>query len=394
MKKYNEINLGDTAQIIHIITEKDIDKFVDLTGDNNKLHINKDFAEMTEFKNPVVHGMIGASFISTLIGTKLPGDGALWYSQTLDFLRPVRVGDTISVEAIVINKIDKSNAIELKIEIFNQFRQIVTSGISKVKVIEVETKAKVKEEREIKKTVLLIGASGGIGSATALKLAQEGFDLILHYNTNKDVVDKIQNDVIKLGSKAIVVKANLLIPEDISKLIHTVKSTFDSISGFVNCSSISIPTIKFENLEWNILQSHFEINVKSTFYILKALLPIFKSQKYGKIVLLTSQSIETPSTDWVHYITAKSALNGFVKSLAIEYGQYGININMISPSLIDTNLTSEIPKKIKLYTEAKTPLRRLCHPVDISEAIFFLLSDKSSFITGETLRINGGQVML
>lgn len=393
MKKYSEINIGDTAQIIHVITDSDIDKFVELSGDNNKLHISKEFAEQTEFRNPVVHGMIGASFISTLIGTKLPGDGALWYSQTLEFLRPVRVGDSISVEAVVISKMDKSNSIELKVEIYNQYRQIVTSGVSKVKVVEIEDKLIKKEKKEINKVVLLIGASGGIGSVTALKLAQEGYDLILHYNSNKSLVEKLQFDINKIGRKAIIIKANLLISEEIDYLISSVKSAFDSISGFVNCSSINIPVIKFENLEWNILQSHFEINVKSSFLILKELLPMFKLQKFGKIVLLTTQALEAPTSEWVHYITAKSALSGFVKSLAVEYGQHGININMISPSLIDTNLTADIPKKIKLFTEAKTPLRRLCQPEDISEAILFLLSEKSSFMTGETLRINGGQVM-
>jgi 3-oxoacyl-[acyl-carrier protein] reductase len=393
MKKYSEILVGDKAQVIHVITSQDIDKFVELTGDNNKLHVSKDFAELTEFKNPVVHGMIGASFISTLIGTKLPGDGALWYSQTLDFLRPVRVGDTISVEAVVTNKFDKLNAIELKVEIYNQYRQIVTSGLSKVKVVDVEPQINNNEIKKINKVVLLVGASGGVGSSTALKLAHEGYDLILHYNNNKDAVEKLQKDISQLGRRVLIVQANLLKPDEIISLINKVKSSFESITGFVNCSSLRIPLIKFENLGWDIVQSHFDINVKSTFLILQLLLPIFKLQKFGKIVLLTTQALETPSSDWVHYITAKSALSGFVKSLAVEYGQFGININMVSPSLIDTNLTSEIPKKIKLFTEAKTPLRKLCQTEDVANTITFLLSEKSSFMTGETIRLNGGQVM-
>ena len=111
---YKNINIGDSASVKHTISQNDIEKFVDLTGDDNKLHIDKEFAQKTEFKKPVVHGMLGASFISTLIGTKLPGDGALWYSQTLEFLRPVRVGDTITVNSVVIQKNDKLSSIELK----------------------------------------------------------------------------------------------------------------------------------------------------------------------------------------------------------------------------------------------------------------------------------------
>ena len=108
MKNYKEINIGDTAEIKHIITQSDIDKFVELTGDDNKLHVDETYASTTSLKKPVAHGMLGASFISTIIGTKLPGDGALWYAQNLEFLLPVRIGDKLRITAEVINKIEKS----------------------------------------------------------------------------------------------------------------------------------------------------------------------------------------------------------------------------------------------------------------------------------------------
>ena len=96
-KKFDTIKIGDTAKIIHIISPEDVKKFIDLTGDNNKLHVDKEYASRTSFKKPVVHGMLGASFISTIIGTKLPGDGSLWLSQSLKFLRPVRLNDKICI---------------------------------------------------------------------------------------------------------------------------------------------------------------------------------------------------------------------------------------------------------------------------------------------------------
>ena len=183
--KYADVNIGNKASIIHTITVGDIERFVELTGDDNKLHVDKEFAKKTEFKKPVVHGMLGASFISTLIGTKLPGDGALWYSQSLEFVRPVRIGDTITVQAEVISKNDKAKSIELKIEIFNQNKQVVTSGVSKVKVVEVE-EAKSENTTTIegeskRETVLVIGGSGGIGRAVVRQLVKGGFNVILHY---------------------------------------------------------------------------------------------------------------------------------------------------------------------------------------------------------------------
>ena len=104
MKKFDTIKIGDNAELIHTITETDINLFVELTGDDNKLHVDTDYAATSSFKKPIAHGMLGASFISTLIGTKLPGDGALWYAQNLEFLQPVRIGDELRITAEVIDK--------------------------------------------------------------------------------------------------------------------------------------------------------------------------------------------------------------------------------------------------------------------------------------------------
>ena len=114
--KYEEIKIGATEKLIHVITQQDLDNFVELTGDDNKLHVDKEYASQTSFKKPVVHGMLGASFISTLIGTRLPGDGALWYSQTLEFLAPVRIGDKITITANVTKKHDRDRIVELQVE--------------------------------------------------------------------------------------------------------------------------------------------------------------------------------------------------------------------------------------------------------------------------------------
>ena len=100
--EYPNIKTGDTPEIIHKITEEDISKFLILTGNDNKLHLDSKFAGRTEFVKPVVHGMLGASFISTLIATKLPVDGTLWDSQNIEFTRPVRVGDTLRINGVTV----------------------------------------------------------------------------------------------------------------------------------------------------------------------------------------------------------------------------------------------------------------------------------------------------
>jgi 3-oxoacyl-[acyl-carrier protein] reductase len=394
MNRYEDIKIGDKASFDHIITEKDIERFVELTGDDNKLHTDINFAQSTEFKKPVVHGMLGASFISTIIGTKLPGDGALWSSQTLEFIRPVRVGDIITISAEVINKNARGQIIEIKTEICNQYKQIVTDGVAKVKIIEQQVKPEIYQSNILDKTIIILGATGGIGKETAIKLAKEGYDIVIHYNSNKAAADLLKKSVISEGRKAYLIQANLLDPSSPVSFMETFKRNFKSVYGFVNCSTVKLPNIKFSNLDWSYMQEHFDINIKSSFFLLKEILPLMEAQKYGKVVFLTSQSVETPGSEWLHYITSKTALTGFAKALAIEYAPKGININLVSPGMVDTDLLADIPAKTKMLVEAKTPLKRLCTPSDVANAISFLLSDKADFITGETIRVNGGQVMI
>jgi 3-oxoacyl-[acyl-carrier protein] reductase len=395
MKKYFEINVGDKETLSHTITKSDIEKFVQLTGDDNRLHVDEKFASTTQFKKPVVHGMLGASFISTIIGTKLPGDGALWFSQSLEFLLPVRISDVLTVTAEVLKKNDKEQIIELKTEIYNQNRQIVTKGIAKVKLIETEVLPRefaIKEDTP--KTALVIGGTGGIGKATCIQFAKDGFNVIIHYNKNKTLAEEIKAEVEKHNQKAIIVSADILNDADIKELIYKGIRAFDKIDVLANCAATVIPNIKFQDLEWTDFLQQMEVNIKSTFNIIQAVVPEMIKTGYGKIINIGSLSAEKPNADWSHYITAKSALIGLTKSLAFELAPKGIRINMVTPSLVSTELTADIPEKIKLLTAAQTPLRRLAHASDVAGVICFLASEKSDFLVGENIRVNGGQVMI
>ena len=392
--KYNSINIGDTAEIKHTITQTDIEKFVDLTGDDNKLHVDKDYASTTSFKNPVAHGMLGASFISTIIGTKLPGDGALWYSQNLEFLQPIRVGDELRITAKVIKKIDRTKTIELQTDIYNQQKQKVTTGISKVKLVEVNLpKGKVKKIKP-KKTALIIGSTGGIGSATCLQLAKDGFEIAIHYYKNKNKAENLKKQIEKLGRKAVIVSGDIISPEDIIEIKERSMRAIGNISIIANCSTILVSNITFADLEWDDMRAHFDINIKGSFNLLRAFVPDWEKEQCGKFIALTTLYTEQPKSELLSYITGKTALNGFVKTLAFELAPKGIRINLVSPGMVDTPLIADVPEKARLLSAAQIPLRTLATTEDVAGTISFLASDKSNYLTGETIRVNGGQFML
>jgi len=395
MTKFESINIGDNAELTHTITQSDINLFVELTGDDNKLHVDKEYASGTTFKKPVVHGMLGATFISTVIGTKLPGDGAMWYAQNLEFLLPVRVGDKITVKTEVINKNEKMKTIELSTIIYNQNKQKVTTGIAKVKVIEQEQVVhKEKKEKLPNRVALVIGGTGGIGKATCLQLAKDGFNVAVHYHKNKELANKIRDNITTIGRKTITVDGDINSFSEVQEMVKVTTRKLNTITVVVNCTTLNVPNIKFNDLEWVNIQNHLDINIKGSFNILKCVVPIMEKNKYGKIINITTQYVEDPKPELAHYIIAKSGLIGFTKALATELAPKGILINLVSPGMTDTELVADVPEKVILLTAAQTPLRRLATPDDIAGSISFLASSKSDFLTGETIRVNGGQIMI
>lgn len=395
MGKFENIKIGDIAELTHVITSEDVEKFVELTGDDNKIHIDAEYASQTSFKKPVVHGMLGASFISTIIGTKLPGDGALWFSQNLEFLLPVRIGDTINIKAEVIEKIEREKIIVLQVNILNQHRQVVLKGMSKVKIIDRIEPQKKDIQMEKKKVALIIGATGGIGRASALQLAKDGFELALNYFSNEKGAYELKNEIKNTGAKVKIFKADIRDEGQVSSMINEATRFFGTITVLINCSTVKIPNIKLSSLVWDDIQAHLDVNIKGVFYLVKNIIPVMEKQKYGKIIFLTTQYTEsTPPPELTAYVTAKSALNGLSKALAVELSPKGITVNLISPGMTETELIANVPEKAKMLTAIKTPLRRLAKPEDVADAVSFLASAKSDYITGETIRVNGGQVMI
>jgi 3-hydroxybutyryl-CoA dehydratase len=128
MLTYEDIKIGDIATFSKTITEFDVYQFAGITGDFNPVHINKEFAKNSMFKDQIAHGMLTGSFISTVLGTKLPGENTIYLSQNLKFLAPVKFGDTITARVEVIDKRDDKHIIKLKTQVFNQYGEWVVDG--------------------------------------------------------------------------------------------------------------------------------------------------------------------------------------------------------------------------------------------------------------------------
>jgi 3-oxoacyl-[acyl-carrier protein] reductase len=394
-KDYDAIEVGETQTLTKKITEADVRKFVDMTGDDNPLHVDRAYAETTSFKDIVVHGMLGASFISTVIGTKLPGKGALWVSQNMEFLQPVRLGDVLTISVTVQKKFERERLLELDTRIVNQNQQLILTGIGKVKVL-VNIAPEAEPDMDARPRVAIVtGGAGGIGRAICLRLAADGYHVVVNYRGQADRATQIASEINAGGtSKAIAVQMDISTAEGAGELYETALKAFGAVDVLVNNASPRISPKQFGATSWNDVQQQIDVQVKGAFLMTKAVVPDMSARKWGRIVNITSQVIDgPPSVTWTGYAMAKGALNVFSKYMAAELGPEGITVNCVSPGMCETILIGDIPEKAQLMIARQTPLRRLAKPADVASAVAYLVSDDACFVTGHTVAVNGGMVM-
>ena len=391
-KNFDEIKVGDEAQLKHFITPIDIEMFSQLTGDYNPLHHDKVFAQKTLFQKPIVHGMLSASFISTMIGMLLPGKGSLWISQSLEFIKPAFIGDTIKVISIVKQKSPSSKILVLFTTIYNQHNQELITGESKIKLLQMEKKKMLNTSN---KTVLITGGSRGIGAATARLLASEGYSVVINYFRGASEADELVEQIQQKGGDACSVQGDISKPEDIQRIFATARDRFGPICRLVHSAATGSLISPFDDLTWDNMNSQLNIQVKGAFYCFKEALPDMMKSGGGSIVALGSIAADNvPPNQQTDYVVAKAALTSLVKCLAVEYGSKGIRINLVAPGMTQTEMISSLPDKAKMITKMQTPLRKLAEPDDIAQSIAFLIGSKSTHITGEVLRVCGGAMMI
>ena len=406
-KDFDAIQIGDTQTIKKTITEVDVRKFVEITGDDNPLHVDRAYAETTSFKDIVVHGMLGASFISTVIGTKLPGTGALWVSQNMEFLLPVRLGDVLTITVKVLKRHERERVLELDTRIINQNQQLVLSGTGKVKVLVTAAPPAKNPDAALARVAIVTGGAGGIGKAICQRLAADGFDVIVNYRVQADRADEIAAQINaaartaqdagptgKRPGRALAVQADIATAAGAQALYQSAVDAFGSVSVLVNNASPRINPRTLGSAEWDDVQQQMDVQVKGAFLMTKAVVPDMASRKWGRIVNITSQVLDgSPTVTWTGYAMAKGALQVFSSYMAVELGPQGITVNCVSPGMCETALIGDIPEKTQLLIARQTPLRRLAKPSDVAAAVSYLVSEDAGFVSGDTLAVNGGMAI-
>ena len=242
------------------------------------------------------------------------------------------------------------------------------------------------------RVALITGASRGIGRAIAIKLAENGADVAINYNSNQDEAKKTQQIVNSLGVKSEIFQANVANQESVTDLLNNVENSLGSIDLLVTNAGIA-EVEDPEDLDFKIWNEMVSVNLNGTYLPVTGVIKGMKKRKFGRIVCIASIAGIGMRPQMIAYGTSKAAVIAFARNISSTLTPY-IRINTVAPGLIETDMIQIMNESKRTQMINDTPLKRLGLPDEIAETVLFLLSERSSFTNGQTLIADGGRVTL
>ncbi len=241
------------------------------------------------------------------------------------------------------------------------------------------------------KTVLITGATGGIGSAIALAFAKAGYKVSIHYNSNHEKAEALKKSIEALGVQAVCVSGDISDFDEAKTIVDKTHEALGKIDCLINNSGITKDTLMLR-MKPEDFNDVIDVNLKGTWNMIKHVTRTMFKQKSGRIINISSVVGEIGNPGQTNYVASKAAINGMTKSLAKEYGKKHITVNAIAPGFIETKMTESLDDSVKAAYLSQIPLNRFGSVEDVSTLALFLASDDASYITGQIINVNGGMI--
>lgn len=242
------------------------------------------------------------------------------------------------------------------------------------------------------KNALVTGGSQGIGAATSLGLAAEGANVCLLYRKHGQEAFRLRDEILSMGRKAIALSCDIASFSEAEQVVKTTLEAFGRIDILVNNAGMN-----WDGVSWKMTEEQWdkviEVNLKGYFNFTRHVAPLLKEQQYGKIVNITSINGLRGKFGQSNYSASKAGIIGYTKAVAKELGAFNVNVNAVAPGLIETPMLKESEAHDKIVNLAMNEIviKRVGTPEDVANVIVFLASDKARHITGEVIKIDGGQ---
>ena len=243
-----------------------------------------------------------------------------------------------------------------------------------------------------RKVVFVTGGSRGIGKAIALKYAQNGYNVVINYVSDKTNVEELKKKFEELKVECLIEKADVSKSEEVEQIVKKTIEKFKKIDVLINNAGITRDGLLMRMKEEDF-DKVIEIKLKGTFLVKKSVIPYMLKKRDGKIINLASVVGVTGNAGQCNYSASKAGIIGFTKSIAKELASRNIRANAIAPGFIDTDMTSVLSDEVKDSINAQIPMKRMGTAQEIANVAYFLGCEESSYITGQVINIDGGMVM-
>lgn len=246
------------------------------------------------------------------------------------------------------------------------------------------------------RTALVTGSSNGIGKAIAIRLAGDGFFVYITYNTDKDGADDTLAHIHSSGGQGAILHLNVQVEESVLSAIEAIKGRHNLLNVLVNNAAIQVPKA-IEDLNYQEWESVVSTRLNGSFLCTKISLPLLKATGSSNIVFITSSLAERPKPTSLAYSVGVAGTIAMMKALAVDLGKYGIRTNAVSPGATQTKMWETLggdePHLWKAIAE-RNPLGRVCKPEDVAEVVSCIVRDRSSYLNGNVIYVNGGSHLI
>ena len=242
------------------------------------------------------------------------------------------------------------------------------------------------------KNAVVTGATRGIGREIAFTLAENGANVAINYRTLNEDVERLIEELKSYGTNIVAVKCDISDEEEVKNFIAESKKQLGSIDILINNAGITKDGLLMRMKEKDF-SDVLEVNLKGTFITTREAASIMMKQRHGKIINISSVVGVIGNAGQCNYAASKAGVIGFSKSVARELASRNITVNVVAPGFINTDMTGVLPEKVKESMLQGIPLKRIGEPKDIANAVLFLASDLSNYITGQVINVDGGMVM-